>query len=204
MTEDAELPAADLAGVGESGNPVEVCAEETTLRYRLTLNRGSGAGGGAGWLEESIGGRGDGSRRRVSAAEAYAMAATVGAEAQVEAATERLIARLAAGGRAGAGQAARLRKELAAGRRGERVAAGPLRSRVAWAIEAGVSLSALARDAGLRTPSGAGDVAALQRRLGLEPHSQRSGRETWSQTVAYEEAVAIARAVGADPFEVGV
>lgn len=201
---NSKAPADDIAGTGKRITSVEVAAEETTLRYRTARNRGSGGSGGAGWIEETFGGRGDGSQRRVSAAEAYAMAATVGAEELVAAATEKLIAELLIAGSRDAGQVARLRAELADGRGGERVAVGPLRSHVSRALEAGVSLSTLAREAGIRTLGGGGDVSALQRRLGLEPHSQRSGRQTWSQTVAYEEAVAIARAVGADPFEVGV
>lgn len=202
--ETKALPAGLTAAQGEDGISIEVAVGEATLHYRAVRNRGEGGSGGAGWIEETVGGRGHGARRRVSAAEAYAVAASVGAEELVAAATERLLAELLAAGSRGAGQAARLRAELADGRAGERVAVGPLRSRVGRVLEAGVSLSTLAREAGIRTPGGAGDVSALQRRLGLEPHGQRSGRQTWSQTVAYEEAVAIARAVGADPFEVGV
>lgn len=203
---NSKAPADDRAGTGTqlASISIEVAAENCTLRYRLVSNRGGGSTGGAGWSEETIGGPGDGSLRRVSAAEAFAVCDANGRGDEVAAATEELIESLFAGDRRQVRDAARLRTELDDGRNGERVVAGPLRSHLARALEAGASLSALARDSGLRLPGGAGDTSALQRRLGIQPHSQRSGRKTWSQTVSYEEAVAIARAVGADPFEVGV
>lgn len=183
---------------------VEVSLDGVELRYTLALRRGDGPKGGPGWIEEVRGGIADGARRGVSAAEAYVIAELGDAEEEVAAATEEIARALPNLSSRGAGQAARLREEIAAGRARERVVAVGLRHYLERALERGESLGSIASEAGLRTTREEGDVTALKRRLGLEPHTARSGQQTWSQTVAYEEAVAIARAVGADPFEVGV
>lgn len=180
---------------------IELEAGGSLLRYSLLRHRGVGAGGGPGWIEEAIDGDSAGEVRRVSACETFAMARLVGREDEVTGATEALATSLrSTGGRHAHEQSARLRVELGRGQAGERVPVEALQQATLRAIGRGISLATLAEHAGLRRPSGEGDVTGYLRRVGLSP-STAGAR---ARTAPYEEAVRLAAALDLDPVDAGV
>jgi hypothetical protein len=180
---------------------LEVETGATRLRYSLHRHRGAGVRGGPGWVERAVSGELAGAVRRVSACEAYLMAERCGREGEVARATEALAARLSTlDPRRGHEQAARLRRELGAGRAGDRVALDALQQATLRAMARGTSLSLLAERAGMRLAGGRADVTGLERALGLAP----SAAGTWARTLAYADGVSLARALDLDPVEAGV
>ena len=92
----------------------------------------------------------------------------------------------------------------------DRVSNEGLREAFLRTTNSGVSQASIARHCGwMRTRARApmGDVTHLKRLLGVTPfHSYHAGKRYtyYRKTVSYDDAVKIALAIGADPFEVGI
>jgi hypothetical protein len=143
---------------------------------------------------------------RSRADEVMAVARDLDREGEVIALTLAAAAQArAAGGPAGLDAAGRLEAEVRRGRDLHRVSVRAFQLALLERLQAGEPLSALCERGGFLDASGRADTSWLLRRLGLkELVCSRSGKVRWARTLRYDVAVRVARALDADPVELGV
>jgi hypothetical protein len=176
------------------------------LGYELWFRPGTGQAGGPGWLEFAREPGGPVATRAVSACEVMALAADSGRGTDVADLTLWLAELFAdtdtAGGRA---VADRLRAEVAAACRGERVSLRPLQARILEAMVRGETLSAMCRRGGFTDRRGQPDTTWFERRAGLLPvRCNKTGKWRRARTASPELVARLARAVDLAPAELGV
>jgi hypothetical protein len=126
------------------------------------------------------------------------------AEQEVLAITARAVREAARRGRAWRPAAKRLRAQADSARRSRRLAVLPFQLLWRELTPGEVSASTAARRAGFRMADGRADMARLERRLGLKPCRHGDGRGSRNSRVNYDTGVALCRALGRDPAELGL
>jgi hypothetical protein len=176
------------------------------VHYELAFRSGTGRAGGPGWLERELGPGGEEACFAVTTAEVMALLRDTRREHEAAAMTCALAAWFERErDEACLRIAARLRAEVAAGERRERVALNALQGRIVARLVAGESLSELCERGGFRMTDGSPDTSWLQRRAGLLPERcSKTGKRRLARTATYPVFCQLVRAVGADPHEFGV
>jgi hypothetical protein len=179
---------------------------EQTVVYELSFRAGTGRAGGPGWLERELAPTGERASFAVTAAEVMALLRDTGREAEAAAMTCALAAFFEREPDPACQRiAGRLRAEVAAGERRERVALNAIQGRIVGRLVAGESLSELCERGGFLQAGGNPDTSWLQRRAGLLPERcSKTGKRRLARTATYPVFCQLVRAVGADPHEFGV
>jgi hypothetical protein len=188
--------------VSVSEDPARLVVSDETgplCRYELRATRPDRLG----WVQSSPG------RGRVTVADVLAHCLREWeAEQLVLELTERAARSAAERGPAWQAASARLRGQGRAARRSRRLAVLPFQllfdqlSHDECEPEP-LSLSTAALRAGFRGPDGRADTSRLERRLGLRPVPGRRG-ERLNRSVNYDTGLALCRALGRDPVELGL
>lgn len=128
------------------------------------------------------------------------------AEQEVLAITALAVREAASHGRAWRPAAKRLRAQADSARRSRRLAVLPFQLLWRELGQAGGRLSAstAAQRAGFRMADGRADTARLERRLGLKPCRAGDAHASRNSRVNYDTGVALCRALGRDPAELGL
>jgi hypothetical protein len=200
----AALPPPALAVDPDAGR-VLVRDGGRTTGYELRMRDGRGRCRGLGWVELAlwpdglgdrdgrVGGRGDrgGGRRRPRARGGRAEPLGGGRVERPQDAAARSMGR-------------RLRCEVERGLELERVSLRAVQALIRARLEAGEPLVSLCLRGGFVDRDGRIDTTWLERRAGLRPERWRSGKLRLARTARYEVFLRLARAVDADPGELGV
>jgi hypothetical protein len=146
-------------------------------------------------------------RRRVAVSEVVAHCLREwDAEQEVLAISVRAAVQASRRGGAWCPAAKRLRAQVGSARRSRRLAVLPFQ--LLWRQLAErdslPSISRAALRAGFRMPDGRADTIRLQRRLGLKPCRDGRGRPSRNSRINYATGVALCRALGRDPAELGL
>ena len=186
---------------------VLVCDAGETFGYEMRFREKRGKDGGVGWSELSFDPR-DGRvvETSVRTAEVMALAREAGLAEQPARMTEWVAgwfeqARCAQARRL----AARLRAEVAAGRRGERIAVRRVRAAVLERLVRGEELVVMAERGGFVYRDGRPDTSWLARRAGLAPAlCSKTGKLRLARTASYDVFCQLVAAVDQSPHEFGV
>jgi hypothetical protein len=179
---------------------------DVVVRYELWLRGGLGRFGAPGWVERDLAADGTVTSFAVPTAEVMAVLRDTGQERAAAAMTCALARWFEqAEDSACVRVADRLRAEVAAGERRERVSLRALQGRIVERLVAGETLSEMCERAGFRAGDGNVDTSWLQRRAGLLPaRCWRTGKQRLARTASYEVFCQLVRSVEADPHEFGV
>jgi hypothetical protein len=129
------------------------------------------------------------------------------AEQEVLAITEQAVRDAARRGGAWWPAARRLHEQARSACRSRRLAVLPFQllwRELAQRGDDPLTASTAARRAGFRLADGRGDTSRLERRLGLRAVGGGKGRAGRSSSVNYETGLALCRALGRDPVELGL
>jgi hypothetical protein len=178
-----------------------------TFGYELRFRQGRGKDGGVGWSELSFDPR-DGHvvETSVRASEVMALAREAGLAEHPARMTERVAGWFEQADCHQARRlAARLRAEVAAGRRGERIAVRRVRAALIERLVAGEELVVMAERGGFTYRDGRPDTSWLMRRAGLAPmRCSKTGKLRPARTASYEVFCQLMAAVDRSPHEFGV
>jgi hypothetical protein len=199
----AALPALQLLIDPDAGR-VLVRDRGETFGYQLEYRAGPGLRGGVGWVEYATDGRGAPVRAGVSAAEVMAVTRDAGRHEEVAALTEWAAAEFDRPDAKAQRQAARLLREVAAGRELERVSLRAIRFRIEQRLGADDSVALMCKRGGFIKQGRQRSLSWLERRAGLRPERWSDGRLRRARTASYPIFLRLVAAVGASPDEFGV
>jgi hypothetical protein len=194
-------------GVDTSELRVLVRDAGETLGYELRFRTGRGKDGGVGWSELSFD-PSDGHvlETSVRTAEVMALAREAGLEERPARMTEWVAGWFERADCAPARRLAdRLRSEVAAGRRGERIAVRRVQAAILERLVEGEELVVMAERGGFVYRDGRPDTSWLTRRAGLVPTvCSKTGKRRRARTASYEVFCQLVAAVDRSPHEFGV